>query len=140
MNVGRMIFYDKTTGQIIVNTGEWESVKISKTVEQQIETFKVLSERNRDTFDVLELPYSAYAKDFREARLIGVDLEQKIPIFEYPNPENPDVPIVSDKPLSVEIAELKQENILLKAQNKALTDRTDFHEEVLTEIILSINP
>lgn len=29
---------------------------------------------------------------------------------------------------------------LLKAQNQALTDRTDFHEDVLTEIILAINP
>lgn len=38
------------------------------------------------------------------------------------------------------IAELEQENTLLKAQNKALTERTDFHEEVLTEIILKITP
>ena len=35
---------------------------------------------------------------------------------------------------------LQQENILLKAQNNALTERTDFHEEILTEIILTIAP
>lgn len=38
------------------------------------------------------------------------------------------------------IAQLEQENKLLKAQNNALTERTDFHEEVLTEIILTITP
>lgn len=38
------------------------------------------------------------------------------------------------------IAQLEQENKLLKAQNIALTERTDFHEEVLTEIILKITP
>lgn len=38
------------------------------------------------------------------------------------------------------IAQLEQENMLLKAQNSALTERTDFHEEVLTEIILTITP
>ncbi|MFO1442781.1 hypothetical protein KDN24_06080 [Bacillus sp. Bva_UNVM-123] len=37
------------------------------------------------------------------------------------------------------IKELEKENTLLKAQNQALAERTDFHEEVLTEIILTIN-
>jgi hypothetical protein len=37
-----------------------------------------------------------------------------------------------------EIEKLQQENILLKAQNQALSDRTDFHEDVLSEIILTI--
>jgi len=35
---------------------------------------------------------------------------------------------------------LKQENTLLKAQSQANSDRADFHEEVLAEIILAINP
>lgn len=37
------------------------------------------------------------------------------------------------------IHELEQENKLLKAQNAALVEQTEFHEEVLTEIILAIN-
>jgi hypothetical protein len=36
------------------------------------------------------------------------------------------------------IEKLQQENILLKAQNQALSDRTDFHEDVLSEIILTM--
>lgn len=49
------------------------------------------------------------------------------PIEQEPSPEE-------------RIAQLEQENKLLKAQNSALTERTDFHEEVLTEIILTITP
>lgn len=47
---------------------------------------------------------------------------------------------VNQKPLSEEVDELKKENALLKAQNQANADRADFHEEVLAEIILAINP
>lgn len=42
--------------------------------------------------------------------------------------------------LEEKLEALEQENILLKAQNQALAEQTDFHEEVLTEIILAINP
>ncbi|GKV67295.1 MULTISPECIES: hypothetical protein [unclassified Sporosarcina] len=38
------------------------------------------------------------------------------------------------------IAELERENKILQAQNQALSDQADFHEEVLTEIILTITP
>lgn len=42
-------------------------------------------------------------------------------------------------PTERKIEELEQENKLLKAQNAALVEQTEFHEEVLTEIILAIN-
>ncbi|MGE8079010.1 hypothetical protein [Peribacillus loiseleuriae] len=138
MNIGRMIFYDIVTGEKIVDTGQWENVMVKKTVEQQILTYKELSERNRDTFDVLELPFGAYAQDFREGILIGVDLEKKMPIFEYPNPEEPNIPIVPDKPLTDQIAELKAENTLLKVQNQALSDRADFIEDVVAEMAMTV--
>lgn len=79
------------------------------TVEKDIADFKALSERNRDTFDVLELPFGAYAQDFAEARLIGVDLEKKIPLFAYPDPENPGQEITPPIPLSEEVKTLKNE-------------------------------
>lgn len=103
MDIGKMIFYDLVDGSLILDTGEWSNVSRKKTVEQQIATYKTLSERNRDTFDVLELEYGEYAQDFQDGRLIGVDLEKNIPRFEYPNPENPEEPIVPDVPLSESI-------------------------------------
>lgn len=47
---------------------------------------------------------------------------------------------VFEEPLHepTDIEKLQQENKLLKAQNQALAERTDFHEDVLQEIILSM--
>ncbi|MED3549949.1 hypothetical protein [Cytobacillus praedii] len=39
-----------------------------------------------------------------------------------------------------DIEKLQQENILLKAQNKVLTDRTDFHEELIAELAMLVYP
>jgi hypothetical protein len=36
------------------------------------------------------------------------------------------------------IAALVEENLLLKAQNKALSDRTDFIEDVIAEIAIQV--
>lgn len=37
-----------------------------------------------------------------------------------------------------QIEELKKENTLLKAQNKALTEKTDFHEELIAEMAMLV--
>jgi hypothetical protein len=65
VRIGKKIFYDKITGEKIVDTGEYHDVVFEKTIEQQIQAYTSLSERNRDTFDVLELPFGAYAQDLR---------------------------------------------------------------------------
>lgn len=121
--VGRKIFYDNVNGNIILDKGEMQDGVIEETIDEIISKFTALSERNRDTFDVLELPYGAYESDFLEGRLIGVNLETKEPLFEYHNSDNPSEPIIPDKPFSVQIAELKTENVALKADNEALKVR-----------------
>lgn len=45
--------------------------------------------------------------------------------------------IIDDEPTELEL--LQQENKLLKAQNKAMQDKTDFHEDVLAELILKVH-
>ncbi|EHB65277.1 hypothetical protein [Paenibacillus lactis] len=47
---------------------------------------------------------------------------------EYPELPGP------EPTLSEQVAELKQENTLLKAQNSALTERTEFIEDVIAEM------
>jgi hypothetical protein len=115
MNVGRMIFYDKISGEVIVNTGQYENIAVKKTVEQQIATFTALSERNRETFDVIELPFGFRAQDFAECLGYRVDVAELATLaedkrgeaikFAYPDPNAPTEPPVYVVPLTEQIAE-----------------------------------
>ena len=107
MEIGRKIFFDILTGNIIFDTGEREGSAVETTAEHDIATFSTLSERNRETFGVLELPFGAYASDFSEGRLIGVDLVTNEPIFSYPNPNEPIEPIIEQIPMSTQIESLE---------------------------------
>lgn len=99
-----MIFYDKVTGEKIVDTGEWANVTIKKTVDQQIATYTALSERNRNTFDVLELEYGAYKQDFAICTSYSMDLETKTLKFGYLDPNQPAVEPPHIPPLSEQIS------------------------------------
>lgn len=139
LQIGRRIYYDKITGNILSDTGERQGSVRKTTVEQDIEVYTALSERNRDTFDYIELEFGQYAQDFAECNGYRINPDTKQIEFSYPvpNEKEPSEPLYQE-PLSEQITQLKQENKLLKAQNNVLAERTDFHEEVLSEIILTI--
>ena len=42
------------------------------------------------------------------------------------------------KPIYIEIEEIKSENVLLKSQNQAITERADFIEDVLAEMAAQV--
>ncbi|MBP0725524.1 hypothetical protein J5Y03_10025 [Bacillus sp. RG28] len=66
MQIGRRIFFDIATGNVILDKGEMQGSVIETTVEQDIEVFKVLSERNRETFDYIQFEYGEFSKEFAE--------------------------------------------------------------------------
>lgn len=138
MEIGRRIYYEKGTGNVILDTGERQGSVVKTTIEQDIEVFVVLSERNRETFDILELPYGAYSQDFSECNGYQVNVETKQLEFSYPNSNNPDEPQVFVKPLTEQIETLEQDNLLLKAQIQVNSDRTDFHEDLIAEIAMML--
>lgn len=105
MQLGRMLFYDVVTGLILVDTGEWSCVKRKKTVDEQINTYNVLSERNRESFDVIELQYGQYAQDFAECNGYRVNPTTKTLEFSYPNQNAPEEPQQYIKPLSESVNE-----------------------------------
>lgn len=111
MRFGRKIYYDITTGEKIIETGERFGSVIQKTVEQDIDTFTSLSERNRDSFDVLELEYGQYAQDFAECNGYRVNPQTKELEFSYPDPNEPEQPPVFQEPLSTQVEKLKQEDL-----------------------------
>lgn len=112
MEIGRRIYYDKQTGNLVLDTGERSGAVKQSEIEDEIATYIELAERVRGTFDVLELEYGAYAADFAEGRLVGVDPETKELNFEYPNPEEPAELITPAVPLSKQIEALKEEGVM----------------------------
>jgi hypothetical protein len=104
--IGRKIFYDKFTGNVITDTGERQGAVRDTTIEQDIATYKVLSERNRDTIEVLLLPFGARKQDFAECNGYRVNPETRELEFSYPS-ESEQPEIVYQKPMSEEIKELK---------------------------------
>lgn len=108
MKIGRRIYYDVATGNVIVDTGERQGFVKPTTVEQDIQTYRALSERNPETFDYIELEYGQYTQDFAECNGYRVNPETKQLEFSYPDPNEPDAPPVYQKPLSEEVEETKQ--------------------------------
>ncbi len=122
MKIGRKIFYEVETGNVIINTGERQGSVIPSTIEQDIATYKSLFERNRGSFDVIELEFGQYAQDFAECNGYRVNPETKELEFSYPNPSEEEFqePIYQ-KPLSEEVKNLKSQ--VLEMQNYIVNEQ-----------------
>lgn len=108
VSIGRKIYFDKPTGDVLVDTGERSGFVSKTTLEQDISTYKVLSERNRNTFDVIELEFGQYTQDFIECNGYQVNPETKELEFSYPDPNDEDQQeSVYQAPLSEEVETLK---------------------------------
>lgn len=121
MQIGRKIYYDTNTGNIIVDTGEKIGSVTATTIEQDIDVYTDLSIRNRDTFDVLELPYGAYSQDFAECNGYRVNVETGKLEFSYPDPNDPGVEQSYQAPLSEQVATLEEKAEL---QEQAIVELT----------------
>lgn len=111
MSVGRTIFYDLENGEVIVDTREKAGSASYRSPEYYISRYTELSERNRDTFEVIELEYGQYAQDFAEANGYRVNPETKKLEFSYPDPNEPEKPPVFQEALSKQVDKLKQEDL-----------------------------
>lgn len=121
MDVGMVIFYDNTSGEIIVNTGEYKDAKVKKTIEQHIDTYTSLKERERISFDYIELNYGEYRADFTTMNGYRVNVETKELEFSYPDPNEPDVEQSYQAPLSEQVATLETQ---VQTQEQAIADLT----------------
>ncbi|MBD7908273.1 hypothetical protein [Sporosarcina gallistercoris] len=96
----RRIFYDKITGNILLDTGERRGLVKTTTIEEDIANYVVLSERIRATFGAIELSCGQYAQDFTESNGYRVNPETKQIEFSYPDPNEPEVEQPNLSPLS----------------------------------------
>lgn len=109
MEIGRKLYFEIATGNVLVDTGERSGFVVPTSIEDDILTYKKLSERNRDTFDVIEFEYGQYAQDFAESNGYRINPETKQIEFSYPDPNEtePSEPVYQ-VPLSEEVELLKQ--------------------------------
>ena len=90
MQIGRRIYYDTTTGNVLVDTGEREGFVVPTAPEQDIAAYSALSERNSDSFAYINLAYGQYAQDFAECNGYRVNPETRQLEFSYPDPNEPE--------------------------------------------------
>lgn len=111
MDIKRRIYADKTTGNVLVHRAEQKNTFAIRetTIEEDIAAITELSERNRDSILVKEFEIGELQTDFEGAVLKGIDVNTLVPIFAYPDPNAPSEPIVELVPLSVQLAETKEE-------------------------------
>lgn len=105
MNIGRKLFYDLQTGDVIFDTGERSGNVVELTDDEWIERIEALNVRVRDTFGTIELDYGDFAQDFAGCNGYKVDVASGALVFSYPDPSAPDAPPVYQPPLSVKVAE-----------------------------------
>ena len=131
MKYGRKIAFDSSTGEVLADTGEREGAWVSGiTDEQMIRDYKVLSERNRESFEIIELEYGAYRESFNRMTGFKIDRLKKIPVFSFPDPNIPDSEPIFTKSLEEQLAEseakMKRMESHLQEVNNSLLEFIEF--------------
>lgn len=111
------IYFNKADGFIFYEVNVYNNT----TVEEDISVFKILGERNRDTFDYLDLWHGQYQQDFAECASYRVNTETKTLEFSYPDPNEPGVEQPYQAPLSEKVATLESQ---AQTQEQAIADLT----------------
>ena len=106
------IYYRNDTGEVVWATSYNYPVTVD--FDKDYNAVNELNQFDKTFLSMLVLTDGQYAQDFADGRLIRIDIDTKVPIFEY-HIDIPDEPIVPSKPLSVEIKELKQKTKLQDA-------------------------
>lgn len=120
MEIGRKIYYDKLTGDVIQDIGERSGSVVETTQEQDFEVYQILKERVPETVGVIQLDYNQYIEDFGQCTGYRVNTETLELEFSYPDPNQEETgPPIFQKALSVQVDELKDE---LTNTQLALTD------------------
>ena len=93
--IGRRIYYDKATGNVLLDTGEMQGsdgALKETTVDQDFESYTVLSERNADTVGVIQLEYGDLSDKFSTCTGYYVDItkspiDKAAIVFTFTTPE-----------------------------------------------------
>lgn len=121
MDIGKRVYFDVKTGEVIFNTGERSGAVVPLTLAQEIKMYKVLNERVPGTFSYVDFPYGAH----REQESLGgyiskIDINSigNKPIFSYTKTDG----TVEESPLNpydkIEQLEKDKAELLQKYENQ----------------------
>ncbi|KQL37117.1 hypothetical protein [Psychrobacillus sp. FJAT-21963] len=131
MQIGRRIYYDASTGNLILDTGEKEGSVVPTTIEQDYESYTALKDRVPSLLGVIELEFGEFAQDFMESNGVRVNLVTKGLEFSYPDPSEPEAPPIYQAPLSKSVSLLEQENAMLQMSVMELSSYAASQDERL---------
>lgn len=97
------IYYDNVTGEILYQSSY--GYEVEPNFDHDYKHLLALSSRTKESIALLVLRDGEYAQSFQEGTLIKVDPETQELTFAYPNPENPDEPLVPSKPFEDQLAD-----------------------------------
>ena len=113
--LGRKIYYELDTGDVILIVPEKHGIDATNTTkEQDFQLYTVLQARNPESVGVIQLEYGQMRGDFELANSVKVDPITKAITFNFP---------VFDKPVAQTMKDLQAENNNLKNENLQLAER-----------------
>jgi hypothetical protein len=125
MQIGRKVYYELQTGDVVLITPEKFS-GTPTTKEQDFAMYEALSIRNPETVGAIQLEYGQHSSDFQTCNSVRVDLDTGGLLFNYP---------VFEAPLSVQINALRTENTELRAQNQTLNQQVSDLEMAIASLL-----
>ncbi|WP_379142393.1 hypothetical protein [Paenibacillus sp. sgz500992] len=138
MEIGRKIYFDKATGNVILDTGEKVGDVVKTTREQDFASFKVLTERVEETVGMIELEFGQYATEFLESRFrFRVNPETEELEFFY-GPLDPVETPVYQKPLTERMANTEAETAGMALELAQTQARLDQSERDQASLLLSL--
>jgi hypothetical protein len=117
MQVGRRVYYDLATGNVIQDTGERQGSVVETTTEQDFISYVSLAERVPLTVGFIQLEFGELIQEFSNATSYHIDLGTKTIIFNT-SPAVPILDIIKQR----KIAEFNsiEDNALLTFKSSAL--------------------
>lgn len=129
--IGRKIYYELATGDVVLVTEEKQGLNaINTTREQDFQMYSPLQVRDPETIGMIQLEYGQHAAELQSARSVRVDIETGELMFEYPE---------YHPPLTTQIENLKAENQALKAENDNLKQTAEAQSDAIAELSLMLS-
>ena len=119
--IGTKIYYCLLTGNVIKIIGDIQGYVRETSFNEDIEIYKELKERDRDSIGLLQFNYGEYPKLSKNSTGVVVDLESKELIFTYEElPQEPQEPTELEI-MQNEIKALKEELTQIQTSIASLT-------------------